>query len=309
MTVAYGVDRDTNGNGIDALTLRHVIASKWNNSGIVTGLSVSGRSNLQYAVAAGMAVCTMSAADGAVEAWWPGGVTENSVSAGDATYARIDTIYMLANTGTPDNLVHVLAQQGTPAATPVAPSLPAGARALASFKMPAGGSTTAAASQTGSIDFAIRMGAPVGLLVRAVENYEGPANYTDDGKDYYSMAGSFSLPTDRTIEFRFTGIACSCLASDKTKPTTNPNDNACWYAGVQLDNADIPNGGVQFQVARAWQACQVSVVVNVAKGSHMFRLRNHRVQWGNNLYFICHSDSKETYPGRSLEVWDRGATK
>lgn len=36
------------------------------------------------------------------------------------------------------------------------------------------------------------------------------------------------------------------------------------------------------------------------------RTRNHRVTWGENVYFICHSDGKENYPGRTLEVWDRG---
>lgn len=50
----------------------------------------------------------------------------------------------------------------------------------------------------------------------------------------------------------------------------------------------------------------LNALVSLQAGWHTVRTRNHRVTWGENVYFICHSDGKENYPGRTLEVWDRG---
>ena len=68
----------------------------------------------------------------------------------------------------------------------------------------------------------------------------------------------------------------------------------------------MAGGGGQFQVSRAWQPVHLNTLVQLSAGWHTVRTRNHRVMWGENVYFICHSDSKENYPGRTLEVWDRG---
>lgn len=316
MTTALGVAPDANGMGLDPLTHRLLIKQHWNNTGVTNGLAVGGRSDLRYNVDAGFAVCSMSAADGYTEAYWPGGVTENAVSAGDTTYSRIDTIYMVANTGGMDangnrldNAVHVMVAQGTPSASPAAPSLPAGAQPLAYRLMPANASTTGPSTPTGDVDYATSSSGIIGRLCHETESADGPANFNGKPDDAYSLNCSTWLPTDRIVECRFSGIACAADHADPSKPTMNATQMACWYAGIQLDGVDIPGGGAQFQVSRAWQPFELNVILTVKAGWHQFRLRNHRVPWGENVYFICRSDDSQTYPPRTLEVWDRGVAK
>jgi hypothetical protein len=275
MVVAFGVDRDGNGTGLDALTLRRIIKGKWTNTGITTGLAVSGRSNLQYAVSAGMAVCSMSDADGYTEAYYPGGVTENAVSAADATYARIDTVYMLANTGSPDNLIHVDVKQGTPSATPVAPSLPSGATALRRMKLPAGATTTAAASPVDSADYAIPYGVSLGRLA----NSKVTADYTvqEDNKWHQQVAVSFTLPTDRLLRFTWKAACTTGPGRD-----TDRNDSmGSYFLQLRLDGnaindttTDSTATGLAGQkcdeilVTRYRSPTSLSYEVSVAKGSH-----------------------------------------
>lgn len=309
MTTALGVAPDDNGVGLDPLTHRQIIKREWRNTGVVDGLQPGGRSDLRYNVPGGMAVCSMGDADGYTKAYWPGGPTENTVDAGDATYSRIDVVYIMAKTGSDDNTVHVMVQQGVPSASPVAPTLPAGAIAVGYRLMPAGGATTNAATPTGNINYAIPTSGTMGRLCYETESADGPANFNGKGTDYFSLACSTWLPTDRIIEFRFSGIACAADHNDPSKPTMNATQMACWYAGIQLDNADIAGGGAQFQVSRAWQPVYLNVIRIIPAGWHSIRLRNHRVPWGENVYFICRSDDSQTYPPRTLEVWDRGVAK
>lgn len=309
MTTALGVAYDSNGVGLDPLTHRKIIQSEWSNTGIMSGLVVTGGSGLQYPVSAGTAVCSTGDADGYTEAYWPGGLTENAVAAGDLVYDRIDIVCMTANTGPTDNRVHITAVQGTPAASPTDPTLSPGAQPLRRMRMPAGATSTASAIPDDNINFAIRSGAQTGRLVHMEENYEGPANFNDKGKNYISMTKQFYLPTDRLLEFRFSAIACACMHTNIKQPTQDATQMACWYAGIQLDGNDLPGGGQQFQVSRAWEPCHLNALAVVPRGTRTVALRNFRVQWGENVYFICHSDTQETYPGRILEVWDRGAAQ
>jgi len=53
MTTALGVSVDENDNGVTPLTHRMIIGSFFQNKGGVEGLKVTGRSDLEYAVAAG----------------------------------------------------------------------------------------------------------------------------------------------------------------------------------------------------------------------------------------------------------------
>jgi hypothetical protein len=204
--MAFGVDRDASGSGLDALTLRRIIMGKWHNTGVTTGLKCTGRSDLKYNVSAGMAVCSMSAADGYTEAYWGGGTTENAVAAGDGTYARIDTVYMLSNTGSPDNLVHVAVKQGTPAATPTRPTLPSGALELLSFRMPAGGSATSSATALDTYHYAIPYGGNLGRLGFVSDSSQDELPI--DSKWHQQLAlKTIVIPTDRLVEIWWTARA------------------------------------------------------------------------------------------------------
>ena len=93
------------GEGVTPLMHRRTIAGRWANIGIVNGLTLSTSDSMAYRISDGVAVVSSSALDGMVE--MPINAQEIKVSAGDATYSRIDVIYAYqANTAT-DNTVHV----------------------------------------------------------------------------------------------------------------------------------------------------------------------------------------------------------
>lgn len=116
MATALGVQPDSSGNGVTPLTHRKIIDALWTSTGIVTGLDVTGRNDLKYDVAAGVAICSRGDADGKTEAYWPGGQT-TAVAAGDSTWPRIDRVWIKAHDmsqGDSDNQVVVGVTQGTP---------------------------------------------------------------------------------------------------------------------------------------------------------------------------------------------------
>lgn len=316
MVTALGIAPDINGNGVDDVTHRRILEGHWEQPGVIRTsgfgnadqLKVKGTSGLTYAVNPGNLVYSRSATNGVVEAFWPGGNTP-PVAAGDANYPRIDTIWISAHDlrlGDPDNQVTLGVTSGTPAYDPMPPTLHEDEFMVAQMLVPAGMTQTTACSPNAVALSAIPYATPLGLIARNVRNYEGAANYTDAGKDYFEQETQFTLNGPRTLELRFSATVCACKQGNPSKPTDNATDMACWYVGLQLDGKDIDGGGGQFQVSRAWEPISLNVIVTVPAGVHTVRTRNHRVTWGENVYFICHSDAKETYRGRVLEIWDRG---
>lgn len=309
-TTALGVSPNTNGVGVTPLAHRRMLGAQWPNTGIITGLDVTGRSDLRYNVSAGVAVCSRGDSDGKTLAYFEGGQTP-ATRAGDPSNPRIDVVWVQAHNQVEyrdsDNFVTVGVTQGTPSANPVAPAVPAGCTVLRRMRVPASMTSTSSATANDSADYAIPYSASMGRLAYYERRYEGPANFSSTVVDYTDESVTFDVPTDRLIELRYRAIACACRHDDPKRPTEDATQMACWFVCFQLDGSDVPNSGGQFQVSRAWQPVQISCIVHVSKGRHTVRTRNHRVAWGENVYFICHSDKNETYSPRILEVWDRGA--
>lgn len=311
MTTALGIRPDAKSQGVSPQVHRHIISAQWASDGIIQGLTVTGGTGLTYTVSAGTALIQPDGQKGeAVLAYWPGGATP-AVAAGNAGLSRYDVIWLRAHDldkGDADNQVVLGITQGTPAADPDVPldQVPSDVVRLAAMLVPAGMTQTKSCSTDGAERYAMPYGASKGLIARNVRNYEGPANMGDGGKDYYEQDTVFYLPTDRLVELRYTAAACACRHDNPKKPTEDATQMACWYVGFQVDGKDAQGGGGQFQVSRAWQQVHLNALVSLQAGWHTVRTRNHRVTWGENVYFICHSDGKENYPGRTLEVWDRG---
>jgi hypothetical protein len=260
MVTALGVDVDASGNGVDPLTHRNIIKAHWVNTGVVSGLAVSGRSDLYYGVSAGLAVCSMGDADGYVEAYWPGGKTENTVSAGDGTYARIDTVYLLANTGTPDNVVHCKVVQGTPAASPVAPALPTGGLKLRDVSVPAGASTTSAGAVGTDVGYAIPYGANLNRLAHAVNTTSVAQNWTANTWWPQAAATTGLLLTDRLVTVEFTWRAT-------TKYAANPSGgDGSFYAKLVVDGVDVSDGLDECRVGNIWERQCVRFRTTLAGG-------------------------------------------
>ena len=166
-TTALGISPNVNGIGVTPLAHRRILGAQWANTGLVDGLNVTGRSDLRYNVSAGVAVCSRGDADGKTLAYFEGGQT-GAVSAGDPSNPRIDIVWICAHNQMEykdaDNFVVVGVTQGTPGANLPEPTIPAGCTMLRKMKMPAGATSTAAAVQMWSADYAIPYGASLGKI-------------------------------------------------------------------------------------------------------------------------------------------------
>ncbi len=305
MTTAFGIAPDSDGNGVDPLTHRKVLQAHWVNTGVITGLAVSGRSDLKYNVGAGVAVCSRGSADGYTEAYWQGGQTV-AVSAGDPSNPRIDRVWIKAGDltqGDSNNQVTVGVTQGTPAASPVAPSAPAGCVRLMDMRVPAGATSTQSAVKNGSVDYAIPYGASLGLLAQNVNTADASGDW-NVRKWYVENKVSFYVPTDRLVE-----LVYSCTFSNE------PADKwISWaVAAFQLDGKDIAHSGTEWQASNGvWEDHEVHCVVSVSAGTHTAAVRNGLASHASadaRPYFRYKDNNGIGYKGRILRVWDRGVAR
>ena len=306
MSTALGVSVDENDNGVTPLTHRLIIGSYFQNNGVVDGLAVSGRNDLKYAVASGLAVVQRAPSDGRMLAYWGGGATEDTVSAGDPSNPRIDVIWIKANNKPEyptdsDNQVHVGVTQGVPSANPVKPSVPQGCVPIAWRLMPAGATSTQSATLYASVDYAIPYGSNLGRLAEHwwKKDYAGGA---DIKKMYYEQQVSFIVPTDRLCDFDFkVSLSANGVPWESTAKRTE------WSFCFQLDNQDIPHSGGNFVAHGAWQTFQVIHTSEVPAGRHTARLRCW-LQNGVAPYFHYTGDDSlgRQWVGRRFQIFDRG---
>ena len=156
--------------GCDAHTHRKILQSHWASLGIVSGLAVSAANALTYQVSEGVAITSRTDVDGAMEAYWPGGVSA-AVEANQSSNPRIDCIWLQAHNAKElndgDNLVVIGVTSGTPAASPVKPGPPAGVTVIAYMQVPANSTSLSGATRVGDVDYAIPYGVAQGLLGEA----------------------------------------------------------------------------------------------------------------------------------------------
>ena len=289
MSVAFGVQN--NGDvGTTASDLRHILASRWGSTGVVAGLSVTG-SGLAYQVAAGMAICSKGASDGMTEAWWPGGSTAD-VSANSSSNPRIDAVWVTshdATQGDSDNLVAVGVTQGTPAASPAVPTIPTYATLVAAMLVPAGATSTSAASVSASGAQAVPYGASLGILVDQVDTTNTSTAIPSGYRTY--AAGTFTLPTARYVDIKRVFTLASLTSAD-----------ASVYTRVLVDGAQVSQGEVRCYGSPALATSQyMENTIRLAAGTHTVQAQ---MQAGVNTARKFWSSGG--WAGQTLQVVDAG---
>lgn len=289
VTTALGIAPDSTGAGVTPLTHRQVLKAHWLNTGVITGLAVSGRSDLSYQVAAGVATCSRGDADGYTEAYWPGGATP-AVAAGGAN-PRIDVIWIRANDptqGDTDNHVVVGVTQGVPSVTPTVPATPAGCTKLMERRMPANATSTGSSTENGTVTYAIPYGASLGRLGYAQNTSTLEQAFTTQW--YVQCTTKITLPTDRLIEVVWTGRANNNTYSGI----------ASYYLKVQIDGVDKTDGLDEIEVPWVWERARASFVFELPKGTHTI-----------TILAKCNTNQKRFWwrGVRNLTVWDRGVAK
>ena len=295
-TTALGIAPDSTGAGVDPLTHRRVIASHWNNVGVVSGLKCSGRSDLSYSLSAGVCVTQRSGSDGMCEAYFPGGTV--ATKAGDASNPRYDLVYVKSGDptqGDADNHVTAGVVQGTPSASPTVPGAPAGATAVDTILVPAGMTATTAGTSTGEVSYAIPYGASLGLLAQTVDNNQGEA-FDHGGSPRQEHPISFYVPTRRLVELEF--------YVTMTKTDTVAASEASIWLGFYLDGKLLETAGGEVSVEGTYQTFRTSAYVTVGRGTHTV-MTGTKLQ-GGSVKFLAGKIGNLYYKPRTFSVWDRG---
>lgn len=299
-TTALGIMQASDGAGLDPLTHRRIIMSRWANTGVITGLSVTGRTDLRYNVSAGCAVVSRSDSDGYAEAYFEGGQTD-AVSAGDASNPRVDIIWIKANDlqqGDADNRVHIGVTQGTPSSNPVAPAAPAGCLVLMQMRMPAGATSTNSAVKNSSITFALPYGASFGILDRVGENIDGTVDFNSKSE---FLSQSVYLPTDRNIQMH----AYLCVSSPGKRGEVG-------VAAVQfyVDGEIYTTRKVEY--TENWVTYEPTANIQLEAGTHRLGIAMYNEQGIGFEAHYSHNDPDDRgnfYVGRVLVIKDEGVAQ
>lgn len=290
MATAYAVQQDGT-VGTTAAELRKMLSYKWQSTGIVGGLKVTGRSNLAYNVAAGMAICSKGSSDGCTEAYYPGGQTP-AVDANSGSNPRLDAVWITSHDvtqGDGDNLVTVGVTQGTPAATPAAPAIPTYATLLALMLVPAGATKTSSASVSALGQAAAPYGSSLGILVDALDSTSTDAQLPTDYRTYCS--GTFTVPTDRYVDIKRIFTLASKVAADSSA-----------YTRVMLDGVQISQGEVRAYGSPALATSQYfENTVRVSAGTHAIQAQMKQGVNSTRKYY-----SAGGWAGQTLQVVDAG---
>lgn len=276
--VALGV-RNSGADGTTPLALRLALAALFPQSGILSGLGVSGSSSLAYSVAAGVAVCTRGAGDGSAIATVAAGSTP-AVAANGTGYPRIDAVWVAAHDidqGDPDNHVALGVTQGTAAASPARPTVPTYATLLAYMRLPAGATTTAQATVEACGRDAVAAGATMGQLGYMRDTYDGKLRGNFNSTMHTDYSVTVTVPTVRLVELRW----CATLSG---------GDSSDCIVAMSVDGAKVMQFFVTPPTSGRWDYKECRHVVRLSPGTHTIAFSSGQY-WGGDI-MVHASDDK-----------------
>lgn len=298
-TTAFPVRQTSDGVGCTDVTMRKIMAALYPDKGIISGLNVSGASSAAYTVGSGVAVCSKGSGDGNVLAYYEGGTV--ATTANSSGNPRIDSVWIEshdATQGDSDNLVALGVTQGTPAAAPVAPSIPTDATLLANMMVPGGasGMSQAAVADTGA--YSVPYGASLGVLVNRSYVYNGEFITTQQKT---LMSGNFNLPTARTIQLKATTTMSSVGDTDWVE------DAGMVYVRFYLDGQYVQQFGRPVYRQKFADSAYCEWNMTVPAGNHTARLdifsrTNDRIK----MWYVA---GENGYPGQRFQVVDLGPAR
>lgn len=286
-TTAFPVRQTSEGVGCTDFAMRRIFGALYPDTGIVTGLTVTGGNSLGYTVAEGVAVCSKGEADGSTLAYCEGGTV--AVKANSASNPRIDVVWVTAHDvtqGDSDNLVTLGVTQGTAAASPTEPAIPAYATKLAAMQMPAGATTTASATQYGKAPVAVPYGATMGLLGEYVDESWVDAPYDSTWRVVGTV--TLTLPTRRLVE-----------VVHETRCHASTESSSSFYLKLNVDGADVTDGGDEQIVFSNWVRGSWRYIAELDAGTHVVNVYQKQ-----NTYSPAGKVAIDGW--RCTRCWDRG---
>ena len=296
-TTAFPVRQAEDGTGCTDIAMRRIMGALYPSKGIVSGLAVTGGSTAAYTVAPGVAVCSKGESDGNTLAYCEGGTVACSANAG--SYARHDVVWVTSHDltqGDPDNLVTLGVTEGTPAAAPVDPDVPAYATPLAVMEMPAGASDTSQAAVISVGGYAVPYGTSRGLLVNRRYTLNANKNIS---KQTTLMSQYFELPTARTVTFK----CGTCVKPmDRDTASAQAKGEARLNIYVYLDGEQVAwlNNYCDEWATTRW----TEYTMTVPAGKHLARMDVKSGDDWTTARFWCYTGAPD---GQRFQAFDMGA--
>lgn len=286
MGYAVGLAPDSQGNGTTPADLRRWIWSLYrvDTAQIARGLAVTGRSDMQYAVAAGVVIVPTGAQEAVAV---PVSSVTVSTPAAPSSGTRTDYIYVGQ-----DGVVYV----GT--------SQPANTALLDKRTVPANiTATTATTSTLGDRKYAPLFGSSMGMVSHWREGTADLTKVTDARKKVASQ--TFTLDSDRRCEFTLQ-ISYEMSRAANVEPDGWKTATFLWEiwdGSTRLRSMEI--GVPEFAETK----CNISSY-ELGAGTHTISLyRTRRLMGTNNPstdYPVHRNGGAENWPGTTLSITDMG---
>lgn len=309
MSGAFGITQNSAGKGLEARDLRKIIEGSYSNTGIITGGTVTGNNNLTYHIADTVGLASRGSSDG-MSVFYLAASDTPPVSAG-ASSTRIDTIWVKAVDPDYDDDkygVELGVDEGTPSQTPQPPSLAPGKTRIIDMLVRANVTNLqTGASVYGSYDYAIPYGASLGRLAITEDNRTDVHGDPTIRKWFYEYPTRFYVPTDRFVELQY----------DADVSYQGAGGNwMTWATEFMLDGTGdqnrVPHTARETNCRdQVWTHCTNRALVKVSQGFHTMWIKQGIANKAGNGYPYFHFGENDglDYPGRTVQVWDRGVAR
>lgn len=291
MPTGWGVGNDANGTGTTPDDIQIITAAEYATAGIIKGCEVTTTSNMSYNIVEGAVVIRLSTGR---MIRVPVQAQNIPTSAAPATGSRADLIYVKQNFPATDGNNAVVVGVGT--------SLPANSVEIGRRTIPAGITSTAQSVAAGNRIYAQLTGASRNLLAT---HRDTDTTVRKPGEVITRGATSFTLPTDRLIEFRVTGVIA---AGNWNSRTTSAPFGHWGTVKIKLYVDDTIQGTWEHQFDSFNRPLAISHLIEITPGVHTVRYTLQTEYTPPNMpgEWRVVSGTAESYPGLRFHVLDRG---
>lgn len=288
MATGFGIGPDAQGNGTTPDDIQVITAAEYANPGILAGCEVTGTTGMSYQIKPGAVVIAL-AKDRYVKA--PVAPQSIPTEPAPTVGSRTDVIYIKQNLTASDGNNAVVAGVGR--------SAPANSIEIGRYVVSAGVTSTNQATRAGDTKYARPIGGTLGTLATHTEMDTTPRG----AGTFKRGATSFSLPTDRTIEFQFQ----SCVSVDISPPSHQPErPGGSVVYRIYID--DVMIRSYERRYTNVWDVQTFSFRKDLSAGRHTVHYTVHQ-QWieaGSSGLWRVRYGGVANFPGDVYWVNDIG---
>ena len=289
MTTGFGMAPDRNGNGTTPDDLQAVIAAQYPEPGIISGCEVKGTAAMSYQITGG-AVCIHLAPGRAVLVPVP--AQQITTQPAPTNGARTEYIYVQQLTEPANGSVASNVAIGA--------TVPANAVMLSKREIRANVQATTATQEAGNIVFSRPVGGSLGVLFHHETTRDTPHNLGE----FRRGAGTFFVPTDRTVDIRLTSTVTTATSETNVTPVVA---NGSVFYDIYIDDKLVLRRERAFN--NVWESKDFSTIQTLQKGQHRVHYVVRHTTYGHPWWVVRGENGGFPFPGDVITVTDIGVAK